>query len=360
MLIAVLFVVAFVVWHFIPIADPDCPSPSPKVRIERRAVATDPCWISFIEEHCESPAELAFLHAMVNAYGLKPFNGALLGAGIRLDFQVVEGRYRVDFLANMWLVVEIDGAAYHSSPEAIARDKVRDEYFETLGYSVLRIPAKVVFNTPVDAVRQVRSALSVGKRPTPVQVQQSGWQRLSNTMSAISTSISDINASVARARTVELALSEAKSAFDSEKIMIECAVERAKMEVKLADWLREGDESRKSRFENSLAELERAFERADAQTSWSVEKMVVRSFPASPLPVPNAEHNVAIQSAYSQIVEQRVAFLNAQQSIMKCDPRLFPLVEKQLDDFGCSEYCAALTVPDGVIKLKRNTSAHLR
>jgi quercetin dioxygenase-like cupin family protein len=62
---------------------------------------------------------------------------------------------RVDFLANKHLVVEIDGAAYHSSAEAVENDRIRDEYLIENGYVILRIPAKVVFNSPGDAVERV-------------------------------------------------------------------------------------------------------------------------------------------------------------------------------------------------------------
>lgn len=78
---------------------------------------------------------------MIEAYQLAPRFGSLVGKDLKLDFQVEEGRYRADFLANDWLVIEIDGAAWHSSPEAQARDQLRDTYFEGLGYTVLRIPA---------------------------------------------------------------------------------------------------------------------------------------------------------------------------------------------------------------------------
>ncbi|WP_411041285.1 DUF559 domain-containing protein [Sulfitobacter sp. LC.270.F.C4] len=55
-------------------------------------------------------------------------------------------------------MVEIDGATYHSSPEAVARDKKRDEDLASDGYSTLRIPAQIVFDNPNLALRQVEIA----------------------------------------------------------------------------------------------------------------------------------------------------------------------------------------------------------
>lgn len=45
---------------------------------------------------------------------------------------------RVDFLIGRRLVVEIDGAAYHTDPAAFERDRRRDALLSRLGYRVLR------------------------------------------------------------------------------------------------------------------------------------------------------------------------------------------------------------------------------
>ena len=118
---------------------------------------------------CESPAETAFFDAMVAAYDLRSGPGAIEGRGLRLRNQVgmgelrifgnhAENQYRADFLVDERLVIEIDGASYHSSPEAVARDRKRDADMMREGYSVLRIPAQVVFNTPNEAVKRVEEA----------------------------------------------------------------------------------------------------------------------------------------------------------------------------------------------------------
>lgn len=113
---------------------------------------------SFREE-LESPAEEAFFNAMEKHFDLEVQDGKLIGnEEITLDMQVKVLSYRLDFLVDKRLVVEIDGAAWHSSPEAIERDKNRDAALRNVGYYILRIPAKLVFNDPNAAINKVREA----------------------------------------------------------------------------------------------------------------------------------------------------------------------------------------------------------
>ena len=321
-IVLVLFA-AFIVWHFIPQRDPN--QPEPHFRKETRAVESDPEWSSYIEEHCESPAETAFLRAMIRAFGLKPVGGVLTGSGLRLDFQVEEGCYRVDFLADQWLVIEIDGAAYHSSDEAIARDKSRDEYFESLGYSVLRIPAKVVFATPEEAVRRVRSALQVGKRPRPAQIRKSGWQRLSETMSSISNGIEDANEHTRRSRVVRLELEPARSAFELEKLVIESAIRSARRELSQEDWLCRQDEHTRTIYRNNLADVRKEIAAArdelclESKSTLNAELLI---FPTAPILKDVTEYKDTIESAYVAMAKERNEFLNSQRLILASDERL--------------------------------------
>ena len=135
---------------------------------EKRANA--PVSPADIRDYCESPAEEAFLDAMVQAFNLETGPGAIEGGGLRLRNQVGMGQfrihhrgdtswqYRADFLVDERLVVEIDGETYHSSPEAVARDQKRDVDLRREGYSILRIPARLVFEAPEEAVNRVRNA----------------------------------------------------------------------------------------------------------------------------------------------------------------------------------------------------------
>ncbi len=126
-----------------------------------RAYPTEPVptnWEDSWLAKCESPAEAAFLKAAILEF-------ALLPAGERLEGEVVVSlqerisSMRVDFLFGRKLVVEVDGAAYHSSPRQRTRDFKRDSRLKELDYSVLRIPASVVLSTPREAMREVRAEL---------------------------------------------------------------------------------------------------------------------------------------------------------------------------------------------------------
>ncbi|MEM9580792.1 MAG: DUF559 domain-containing protein [Pseudomonadota bacterium] len=118
----------------------------------------DANWRERFHRLCDSPAETAFLDAMIDTFDLVPKNGLLVGAGLELNLQVPVSRYRLDFLINARLIVEIDGHRWHSSPQAVARDAARDAYFRSEGYIVLRIPAKFALYEPQVAIAKVRQA----------------------------------------------------------------------------------------------------------------------------------------------------------------------------------------------------------
>ncbi|QZZ21422.1 DUF559 domain-containing protein [Leptothermofonsia sichuanensis E412] len=66
-----------------------------------------------------------------------------LGVSFRRQHPI--GPYIADFYSrDAHLVVEVDGAIAHSSPEAIAHDANRDAYLRSLGLRTMRIPAKEV------------------------------------------------------------------------------------------------------------------------------------------------------------------------------------------------------------------------
>lgn len=117
-------------------------------------------WYDLFMAECESPAEEQFLAAMIRELNLKPSAGKLVCSLLTLEMQVRSPPYRFDFLVNGRQVVEIDGAAWHSSPEQVERDRIRDKISLERGYKVLRIPAKVVFRTPNEAVRRVKATLA--------------------------------------------------------------------------------------------------------------------------------------------------------------------------------------------------------
>lgn len=117
--------------------------------------AQDDNWLRVFQSLCESPAETAFLDAMVSAFDLEPDNGRLSGSGLILQMQVPVVNYRLDFLIDEKLVVEVDGARWHSSPEAVERDAERDKKLSAKGFEILRIPAKTTLYNPDEAIELV-------------------------------------------------------------------------------------------------------------------------------------------------------------------------------------------------------------
>nr|WP_314447403.1 DUF559 domain-containing protein [uncultured Sphingomonas sp.] len=230
MFILAVIIGAFILYHFLPerIEEPEKADPKPRYVAVRE---TDTDWRSEFHANTESPAEIAFIDAMIDAFDLRPNYGALFSTNLRLDLQVEQGRFRTDFMVNRWLVVEIDGAAWHSSAEARSRDASRDQYFESLGYTVLRIPARVALYDAAETIRRVRAAVAIGKRSMPDAVRparRSGLQRMAQTGSSIMQAIDNVNEYTRQARIVDPALLPAQSTFDRERKIIESALFNAR------------------------------------------------------------------------------------------------------------------------------------
>ncbi len=153
--------------------------------IRKRLTAADADWESHWLIECESPAEEAFFKAMVSAFGFTPEQGVLRANENSLRLQVVVSPYRADFMVNDRLIVEVDGETYHSAPEQMERDTKRDEFLISRGYTVLRIPAKIVFRQPTEAVRRVRDALAAILPPLPRAPPASAKMRVLDSLNAI-------------------------------------------------------------------------------------------------------------------------------------------------------------------------------
>lgn len=341
MWIAIFLVACFVLWHFLPPAKP--PEPSPEYRIDLRARAEDAKWRSVIEEQSESPAETAFVDAMIEAYHLLPRLGSLVGQGLKLDFQVKEGPYRVDFLADGWLVIEIDGAAWHSSPEAQVRDRQRDEFLENLGYTVVRIPAKVVFNNPAEAVRRVRSALAVGKREIETAPRMSGFQRLGQTLSTIQAGVADAN----RRTTVELAVKEAKNVFSLEKQVVESALAAARRRQENDDWCAR-DPTRKQYFDEALSDLRRALAEQDDQAVHSKQQEAKTEIPIFRTPSTHwdDEINSAILVRFERLSSERNKYFSAVRNDLSQRPNCRMRVKEFLQEQGWRDVWTGIEVAD--------------
>jgi very-short-patch-repair endonuclease len=90
----------------------------------------------------------------------------LQDAGIGFAMQVPLLGFRVDFLLDGWLVLEVDGAAFHSGPEVFAADRVRDAALARVGLRVLRFSYRQVVDDWPWVLDVIRAVLPAG-RPRP-------------------------------------------------------------------------------------------------------------------------------------------------------------------------------------------------
>lgn len=79
------------------------------------------------------------------------------------ETEVRIGRHRVDILwREAKLVVEMDGAAFHSTPARIEADKKRDAELAALGYLVIRVTWRQLVDEPHAVISRI--ALTLGRR----------------------------------------------------------------------------------------------------------------------------------------------------------------------------------------------------
>jgi len=265
---------------------------------------------------------------MIATLDMRPHHGSLVSDGVRLDFQVEEGQYRVDFLVNQWLVVEIDGAAYHSSPEAKMRDARRDRYFEGLGYSVLRIPAKIIFQNVKEAVDQVQAALKIGRREVlPSEpVARTGFQRLANTASSISKNIEKSEKKFA----VRNAVAEATGAYSAEESALKAAFEIASSRLEHHTWVSNLNADRLECYQQSVRDLQSALGDAYQGPALNVKP---RKF-VRPKATGDEWIDEQISVAFSHLETKREKCLSEAKARIQQNPSIRPYVESALVELG--------------------------
>ncbi|MCC9145650.1 MULTISPECIES: hypothetical protein [unclassified Arthrobacter] len=95
----------------------------------------------------------------------------LLNAGLRVETEVLlPGIGRADLLVDGWLIVEIDGFAFHSSREHYRMDRRRWNASSAAGWITLRITAELVLHRPdefVDLVKKTRDTWGHRLRQQP-------------------------------------------------------------------------------------------------------------------------------------------------------------------------------------------------
>ena len=108
--------------------------------------------LGFIAGGCESPLEIFAVRHVLAVPGLPPCEQQhrllLPGGPVRLDAAWPEAK----------IAVELDGAAFHSSPEARERDLRRDAALAALGWVVLRFSYRRLMQEPEACRKEILAA----------------------------------------------------------------------------------------------------------------------------------------------------------------------------------------------------------
>ncbi|CAN7636338.1 DUF559 domain-containing protein [Rhizobium sp. LjRoot98] len=257
---------------------------------------------------------------------------------MELDIQTEYKPYRLDSLVNKWLVVEVDGAAWHSSPEAAERDGIRDEFFVAKGFRVLRIPAKVVFNTPAKAVEMVCAAVARCRPPAPKVVTKSPpisvAKTFTNSMNFVDEFLDHMDAHVTKERAIQEALGPSKQTFDTEKMVIASALENAKKSIALEEQLSANANLRKH-YDAAHAELDRLM-RSTRSNHGRSDATTITISPMSWPPVhPDPDINAAILAKSFNLHGNRTHYFDGVRQQLSKDRRLSPHVQSNLERLGC-------------------------
>ena len=297
--------------------------------------AEDSDWVSCFLPICESPAETAFLEAMIPAFDLKPEKGVLRSETLKLDLQAKIPPYRVDFLANDWLVIEIDGAAYHSSPEAIARDRARDKDLQSGPYVVLRIPAKVVFTAPGDAVERVKAALLSGRTPRPTvgdALRAVSLPTAKGMLGGMADAAERFSTYMATSLAVTEALKPVELAIASEKSVFDAAMNWARHKIEMEEFRNQHRLDQES-FDQAKRDLGEAIQRRGGEKRKSP---LVLQVPVIVRPSPHHDLSIdgAIQRHFDVAMAARSKYYAEIAHQLGSDDRLPNLIRPSLQELG--------------------------
>jgi len=118
---------------------------------------------------CESEPEKLLLASLIKIGKLTPNTNNSLNGNFEVKLQYKIDKYRVDFLMNDWLIVEVDGKAYHSNDESFVKDRIRDQDLMLHGFTTSRFPASQIYKDADEvAVKVYRIVNSHQKSKTTV------------------------------------------------------------------------------------------------------------------------------------------------------------------------------------------------
>ncbi|WP_229785127.1 DUF559 domain-containing protein [Paenarthrobacter histidinolovorans] len=90
--------------------------------------------------------------------------------GIAFDAQVaIPGIGRVDLLLEEFLIIEVDGFAFHSDRKALRNDLARNNASTINGYLVLRYPPEVIWFEPERVIAEIQAVLKL-RRDDPARL----------------------------------------------------------------------------------------------------------------------------------------------------------------------------------------------
>jgi very-short-patch-repair endonuclease len=73
--------------------------------------------------------------------------------------------YEVDFLwRREWLIVEVDGFAFHANRRAFEVDRLRDATLQGHGFRTMRVTWRQLVGEPAGVVRRIERAIGQGAR----------------------------------------------------------------------------------------------------------------------------------------------------------------------------------------------------
>lgn len=304
--------------------------PPPRSWID--ATPEDNDWLTLFLKGCESPAEEQFLQAMVLEFDLEPNKGKLVSSNLTMQMQVKFANYRFDFVLNSRYIVEIDGATYHSSPEQVERDRIRDELSVANGYSVLRIPASIVFNNSAEAIRRVKNFAFKSTTPLmpPVAKPVPTGRPIVHYLRDLSRGIADLTQNIHDASLRQAALSEFRKAISQEQIFLGAMVNKVESKIRVMNL---PPDERK--FHDEM------YARLTNGSNSAVEKTLAATFCWSPVVLPEPIDNLDIQLQIERecadlLEERRKRFMDLRETCSK-DPMFELLFHRYMKESNFPE-----------------------
>lgn len=108
--------------------------------------------------HCESPIEVQLAAELMM---FPPFSDG--AAHIIPQFKL--DRFRFDFAVRLSseaqprVFIECDGLAFHSTPEQLANDRLKDDAVTRRGWKILRFTGRDIYRRPKTCCAEIRKAL---------------------------------------------------------------------------------------------------------------------------------------------------------------------------------------------------------